>query len=767
MKKLLFLSAIILSFGQIIAQKNSVWHKVNIQQTSNLSRVRTNINTESEQYFTLDVNSFKQILSNINGKQSSSVEIEIPNSNGDIERFQVIENSNFVPSFQAQYPQIRAYKGKGITDRSAVINFSVSPRGIETVVFRADNGTEFIEAYDKAASTYVLFNAQNRNRGRLPFNCSTVDNGLTEEVLNELNANKTLSSANTNKTLKLALSCTAEYSNYFGSDATTPDPVPVLAGMNATMTRVNGVMEKDLAVHLNMIDNTNVIYYDPATDPYDPGTTGAAGSWNNQLRTVLHAASYNADGTGDTAFDIGHLFGASGGGGNAGCIGCVCVNTLNGNYKGRGFTSPSDGIPEGDNFDIDYVVHEMGHQLGGNHSFTYGNEGTVAQVEPGSASTIMGYAGITSYDVQPHSDALYAYVNIKQIQTNLNTKTCPVTTPMTANATPVVNAGLDYTIPKGTAFVLTGTASDADSSDVLTYNWEQNDLGGTANVNAGSQVLATKTTGPNFRIWPSSSSLKRYMPQMSRVLANAISVTTSQNTYWETVSTVARTLNFTFTARDNHVGTDYGQTAEDAMVVTVDATKGPLTVTSQAVTGISYPGNSVQTITWAVNSTDTMTGGDMVDILYCTNANSGNLATFNTVLATGLPNNSSATVTIPVGLTSQGRFMVKASNNIFFAVNSKNFSVTAPLATDSFELDNFALFPNPNSGNFTIQFNSTSSNDINVSVYDLRGRSIFEKQYANTGLFNQNIQLNNLQAGIYLVTVKDGDKKVVKKIVIE
>ena len=57
----------------------------------------------------------------------------------------------------------------------------------------------------------------------------------------------------------------------------------------------------------------------------------------------------------------------------------------------------------GDNFDIDYVAHEVGHQMGANHTFTFSNEGTQAQKEVGAGITIMGYAGITPYDPAPHS----------------------------------------------------------------------------------------------------------------------------------------------------------------------------------------------------------------------------------------------------------------------------------------------------------------------------------------------------------------------------
>src|SRR5690606_37077945 len=153
-----------------------------------------------------------------------------------------------------------------------------------------------------------------------------------------------------------------------------------LAAINNTMTRVNGVFEKDFAARCVLISNTDaVIYTSASSDPYSAASTGAGGAWNNELQNTLTSV------IGEANYDVGHLFGATGGGGNAGCIGCVCVN----GQKGKGYTSPADGIPQGDNFDIDYVAHELGHQFGANHTFTHSNEGTGVQMEPGSGSTIM------------------------------------------------------------------------------------------------------------------------------------------------------------------------------------------------------------------------------------------------------------------------------------------------------------------------------------------------------------------------------------------
>ncbi len=369
--------------------------------------------------------------------------ITLPNAAGALEQFELYESSNFEPDLQAQFPDIRAYSGKGITDPFATLKLSISPQGVQTMVFRTGKKNEFIEPYAQRAGVYSVYEAQ-RNKGDLPWTCSTNDKQMFNGIKNGLGEDIPVmdasgSSAGNIKTMRLAQSCNGEYANFFGATSSAQVSL-VLAAFNATLTRCNGVFEKDLALHLNLIANTTaVIYYNPATDPYSTNLS----QWNLQLQRTLTSVIGNAN------YDIGHMFGASGGGGNAGCIGCVCVNPANNNSraKGSGITSPADGIPQGDNFDIDYVAHEIGHQLGANHTFSMSLEGTGVNKEVGSGITIMGYAGITAQDVAPHSIDIFHQASIAQIQANLATKTCPVTTAMTANSAPVLSAVSNYTIP--------------------------------------------------------------------------------------------------------------------------------------------------------------------------------------------------------------------------------------------------------------------------------------------------------------------------------
>ena len=683
-----------LFFLNVNSQKTSVWTK----QSNNFGKIaidqsalRDNFPKEF-QLFDLNINPLKQeLFSIINKVGKNTTIISLPNADGQMEQFEVNEASNFDAELQAKFPEIRAYSGKGITDRYATLKLSISPQGIQTMVFRTDKENEFIEAYSQDHTVYAVFKSQrNRSTG---WECSTVEEKSVLESTSKsaIGSNTIQSSAGQLKTMRLALSCNAEYANYFGATSASQVSL-VLAAFNATLTRCNGVYEKDLGVHMNLVDSTtNVIYYDASTDPYSTTLS----SWNTSLQIALNTTLTGVNtalAANNAAYDIGHMFGKTGGGGNAGCIGCICVNGVTagtGSTKGRGITSPSNGVPSGDSFDIDYVAHEMGHQMGANHTFSYSNEGAGVNKEVGSGITIMSYAGITSQDVAPNSIDIFHEASIEQIQNNLATRPCAPswTTVLTANSTPVVQAVGNYVIPISTPFQLTGSATDANETDVLTYCWEQNDDGGSS-TNANSNASATKTVGPNFISWTPTASPSRYFPKLESVVAN--SSTTSEvggdpGMLSEALSSVARLLNFRLTVRDNapyspSVPIKVGQTAFTDMKVNVTAAAGPFLV-SAPNTAVSWVVGSNQTVTWAVAGTDgNGVNAAYVDIFLSTDGG----YTYPIQLASKVPNNGSAMITVPNNSGSTNRIMVKGYKHIFFDISNANFTITSP--TSSFAI---------------------------------------------------------------------------------
>lgn len=95
--------------------------------------------------------------------------------------------------------------------------------------------------------------------------------------------------------------------------------------------------------------------------------------------------------------------------------------------------------------------------------------------------------------------------------------------------------------------------------------------------------------------------------------------------------------------------------------------------------------------------------------------------------------------------------------------------VQGSLSIDESELNDtaFVIYPNPNQGEFNVVMNSNGLNDVKISVHDVRGRRIFDNSYQGSPAFNETINLGNVQAGVYLVTVEDGLKRATKRIIVE
>ncbi|WP_051269841.1 reprolysin-like metallopeptidase [Flavobacterium suncheonense] len=656
MRKLICAALLFTCTYGIAQSENALWKKSTAKETS--GRVIQS-HLPQKNIFDLDVSAMKKVLGKSPKRENTNIKsnviITLPNGEGNMESFKVYENAVMAPELAAKYPEIKSYIAVGVDNPKTRAYISNSPLGFKSMTVYPNKETVFIEPVNADKTAYTIYKNSDHKDVLDKFECGVIDDA-THAMKSTDNSGTFARGADDGKlrTYRLALSCTGEYTSYFGGSK-----AGALAGMNNTLTRINGIYERDLGVRLVLVaNNDNLIYTNANTDPYSTKT-----SWPSELQATLTSV------IGEANYDIGHLFDSALGGGNAGCIGCIGVD----NSKGRGYTSIlSPYTPEGDRYDIKYAAHEIAHQLGANHTFTNSTEGAnPAQMEPGSGSTVMSYAGTSVKDIQQFPDDYFHAISIQQITDNLKAKTCGTVT-NTGNATPVVNAGLDYIIPKGTPFMLTGTATDANTNETLTYCWEQMDLG-----NATSTVpTATATTGPLFRSYQPTTSPVRYFPNMNTILAG-LTTTPGYRIASETLPGVARTLNFRLTVRDNRIGG--GANNADDMVVTVNGVAGPFTVNSQN-TAVTYAAGTSQTINWTVAGT-TANGVNCanVDILLSTDGGQ----TFPITLVAGTPNDGSQNVIIPNNPGTKNRIMVKGSNHIFFDVNNADFTITGSATADT------------------------------------------------------------------------------------
>ena len=737
----LIIPMLLMCFG-LSAQNNiDLWKTASLNETASKTKVFRNTVPQEFKLFTLNPVELNSLLATAPQRFTtpSNAIIEFPTSNGEIQKFRVYEASVLDALLQAQYPTIRSYTAQGIDDPSAIARFSYSDSGLNVMISSANYGTIYIDPYTKDLNQYISYATNSLPEDSRSFECLVQDTLQDEVVLSPLNADD-----GKLRTYRLALACTGEYAQYHlnnqGIPSSATDEVKkaaVLTAMNTAMTRINGVFEKEVALTMVIIaNNTEIIFLNAGSDPYTNNNGGAMlGQNQSTINSIIGTANY----------DIGHVF--STGGGGIASLGSVC-----GSVKAQGVT----GLPQpiGDDFYINYVAHEMGHQFRANHTQNNScNRNNATSMEPGSASTIMGYAGICSPNVQSDSDAYFHAISIQEMWgfiSILGGSSCPVETD-TGNAPPTADAGPNYTIPRTTPFILKGIATDPDTEDVLSHNWEQ------MNPQIGTMPPQnTSAFGPMFRSENSLISPNRYMPKLSTVLNGQTQTT------WEVVPSVSRTMKFRYTVRDNVAGGS--SSASDDTVITVDGDSGPFVVTSQNASTTWSP-QSNETITWDVAGTDVApVDSPNVDILFSTNGGQ----TYDVVIAEDIPNNGSAAISAPNLNTTSGRFMIISSNNIFYDINGGVITIEGVLALNENSFENFALWPNPSNGSINLVLTPFSNGDIEVSLYDIRGSLVYNKGFETNGsLFEKALTFNGLNTGIYFIKVSNNGISKTTKLIIK
>ncbi len=566
--------------------------------------------------------------------------IDLPLPDGRLISVSIAENKLLPASLSNKYPQMKMLN---VLPDDFIVSgkLDITANGFHAMLQTREGETFFIDPIGD--SVYASYQKSDQQQSSdTAFSCSAhspeniFEKSLRSTVIKPL--------GRTQKSLinyRIAVAATGEYTAKHGGTV-----AGAMSAIATTINRVNQVFEQDLGIHLSLVENNDqLIYVDATTDPYS-GSDSKEHLYQNQnnIDAIIGSANY----------DIGHLFSASGGG--LAAIASVC----NGSRKSQGISGISN--PRNDSFNLDFVAHEIGHQFGATHTFN-GVQGLCAgntrsartAFEPGSGSTIMSYAGYCGGDnLQSNSDAMFHIGSIQQIRTYVaedKNSGCGIDNNI-INASPKVEAGMNHVIPAQTPFELIGEATDAEG-DALIYAWQQIDAGELSPVNSD--------TGNNalFRAHPLSSNKVRSFPPLQNILNHS-----SQR--GENLPIQQRLMQFRLVVQDSH-----NTTQSDAMSILVQRTGSRFALN---LPRSQYSVGDTHKILWNVAGTNKVpVNCSSVDISLSVDGGYN----FDQMLGKVLPNTGEAWVTIPATLpsTTQGRFKIRCSDNIFFAVSYRNFDV--------------------------------------------------------------------------------------------
>ncbi|GBG25682.1 Importin subunit alpha [Hondaea fermentalgiana] len=433
------------------------------------------------------------------------------------------------PQLAAEFPTVHSWRG--LCDDGSVIELSGEEGAEDSVaIFLQRNETAdtiYVDSAVPASSTYLMYSTRKARLVDTKLENSVPTCGVNDShtladpdylaIMNETDdsqipsiitpilssktgssgastatraTNVATSAATVGRKLRLALIANKEYSNYSGGTIAS-----TFAAMLKIISRVNNVYMREMGIYFELIDQTKKLIcagkqLDSTCTAYMPNTSAAL------YKNAGFLSRRNID---KSDYDIGHSF-TTGSGGIAG-LGVVC-----GSDKAWGTTGLA--YPTGDIFAIDYVAHEMGHQMGMNHVFRDCNGGNgqrvrSAAVEPGSGSTIMSYAGLCS-NTNARTSALPIF-NPKSIEVArklINKKSCGSEI-STSRSSPIVSVPATCDVPVGQSFVLEGASETTDGSSF--FQWTR--------VDNGAESYVDESVG-RFAPWEPIVSKIRYFPNL-------------------------------------------------------------------------------------------------------------------------------------------------------------------------------------------------------------------------------------------------------------
>jgi len=683
------------------------------------SSIERRTDTANGQIFRLNIQEIRQQLSA--QMQEKAFRFFLPYPDGSLEEFIFWETLLMESPLREKYPEIKTWSGRGVNHPEETLKMDLTPQGLHAMILRPSAKTVFVDPILKGNDNfYVSYYHGDLKEEKGSFLCKAFTQKLKKKKAS-LRISSTpvppVQSDGILRVYRLALAASGEYTVFNGGI------VNALGAQISTVNRINGILERDLSIRFKLVGNNDrLIFTDSVTDPYS----------TNNINLMLGENQITVDSLiGLLNYDIGHVFYQTANPEGLAEPASVCNSS-----KAKGATGSMS--PVGGGFDINYVIHEIGHQLGAHH--TQNNDCSrwaPTAYEPGSGSTIMSYAGICAPNVQMNADPYFHGGSLMEILEFVSnpSQTCAVEIPLSNTLPEVSVEGSHYLIPPFAPFVLDASGVDADG-DILTYCWEQFDN----ETDFAVPPLPLNRGGAQFRSLPPKISVHRYFPDLVDLANNTVSD-------WEVLVGIPRDFHFKVTVRDN--APEGGCFVFDSVKVTVVPGMSIFSVTTPGDEPLVWNIGNKENVTWNVAGTDTSAVNcQQMDILISYDGGK----TYPDILETNVPNTGFASIMVPSVLTDSARLMVKCADNIFFNISTENFSIQDAVRVPDLDSLLVEAFPNPAKGGFWIKGNFPLSGS-KVEIFTVLGQRLGYTSLRNDQPNLIWVDMEPVSAGVYFIKI--------------